>query len=365
MTAWAWTRAPHGDEITLGLVGDTNVQGRVDPASAFAEVMETLLDFDLLMGQLECPLSVPSDDPQVPDISYKQGWKHSDPSVVQGFKAAGFDAVSFASNVTFPPAVAVETAEHLDAAGIAHAGGGINLDAARTPAIVKAGDVTVALLSYTSVFWPIEQPATAKTPGVATIKGHTAYQPGRRVLEMPGAMPDIHTWADPDELAAMVQDVQKAKTKADIVIVACHWGVSSQEQHVGYQTEIGKAAIDSGADLVYGTHSHMIGAVELYKGRPIFYSLGNFAFDWQKMRGRNLDGFLVRCVIGRQGIAHVGLVPVRRNADNNVTVLDPSTPEGALVVHRLSELSEGLGARVVLHGGEVMIEADNQAVSLA
>ncbi|MEO0382655.1 MAG: CapA family protein [Pseudomonadota bacterium] len=365
MTAWGWTRAPQGGQITLGLVGDTNVQGRDDPASAFGVVLETLHDFDLLMGQLECPLSKPSDDPHLPDISYKQGWKHSDPHMVEGFKQAGFSAVSFASNVTFPPAVAVETAEHLERAGIAHAGGGKDLASARAPAIVKAGAVTVALLSYTSVFWPIEQPATAKSPGVATIKGHTAYQPGRRVLEMPGAPPDIHTWADPDELAAMVDDVKVAKTKADIVIVACHWGLSSEERHVGYQTEIGRAAIDAGADLVYGTHSHMIGGVELYNGRPIFYSLGNFAFDWAKMRGRNLDGLMVRCIAGPGGIAHIGLVPVRRNANNDIAVLDPNTPEGALVVNRLADLSEGLGAKTVLRGNEVMIEAASEAVSVA
>lgn len=365
MTAWGWTRAPHSSQVTLGLVGDTNVQRCDDPASAFVEVMDTLHRFDLLMGQLESPLSKPSDDQQLPDISYKQGWKHSDPTVVEGFKRAGFSAVSFASNVTFPPAVAVETAEHLNRAGIGHAGGGKDLAEARAPAIVEANGVTVALLSYTSVFWPIEQPATAKSAGVATIKGHTAYQPGRRALEMPGAAPEIHTWADPDELTAMVEDVKAAKTEADIVIVACHWGLSSEERHVGYQTEIGRAAIDAGADLVYGTHSHVIGGVELYKGRPIFYSLGNFAFDWSKMRGRNLDGLMVRCIAGRGGIAHVGLVPVRRNADNNIAVLDPDTPDGALVITRLAELSEGLGARLVLRGGEVMIEDAALAASVA
>jgi len=365
MTGWNWTRSQQTGEITLGLVGDTNVQGRQDPASAFSEVRETLLGFDLLLGQLECPLSAPSEDPLAPDISFKQGWRHSDPSVVSGFKAAGFKAVSFASNVMFPPSVAVETAKHLDRVGIAHAGGGRNLAEARAPAIVEAGDIKVALLSYTSVFWPIEQPATARSAGVATIKGHTAYQPGRRVLEMPGASPEIHTWADPHELAAMVEDVKAAKAKADVVVVACHWGVSSQEEHVDYQAEIGKAAIDAGADLVYGTHSHMIGGIELYKGRPIFYSLGNFAFDWQKMRGRNLDGLMVRCVIGAGRIAHLGLVPVRRNADNNVAVLDPSSQEGALLIARLAELSDGLGARLITRGGEVIIQQDVEAASVA
>lgn len=361
MTAWSWQRTTRSGELALGIVGDTNLQHREDPASAFRHVMATLNGFDVLMGQLECPLSMPSDDPEQPDISYKAGWRHADPRMVEGLTAAGFDAVSYASNVTFPPRVAVETAAVLDRVGIAHAGGGRNLAEARTPAIVERDGVKIGLLSYTSVFWPIEQPATAKSPGVATIKGHTAYQPGRRVLEMPGAPPEIHTWADPAELALMVADVKALKTNVDIVVVACHWGVSSSEEFVGYQQEIGRAAIDAGADLVYGTHPHKIQAIELYKGVPIFYSLGNFAFDWQKMRGRNLDGLLVRIVLTGSRISHIGFVPVRRGPENDIAILDPASEEGRKVVARTAELSEGLGAELRLVGQEVVVTAADQA----
>ncbi len=361
MSNWIWSQPVGEGAFSLGLVGDTNVQNRRDPASAFGNVMGALRDIDVMIGHLECPLCTPSDDPLAPDISFKDRWRHSDPAMVDGFAAAGFKAMTIASNVAYPPSAVVETVRHLDGAGIAHAGGGRDIAEARAPAIVEHVGMRIALLSYTSVFWPIEQPATERSAGVATIKAHTAYQPGRRVLEMPGAPPDIQTWADRDELDAMVDDVRRARRKADIVIVGCHWGVSSQEEHVAYQREIGQAAIDAGASLVFGAHPHRISGIEVYKGAPIFYSLGNFAFDWEKMAGRNLDGLLVRCIVAGGAITGIGFVPVRRDADNNIAIVDPGSAEGAGMVARIAELSAGLGGRFETRDGEVVLHLDDKA----
>lgn len=73
----------------------------------------------------------------------------------------------------------------------------------------------MTLLSNTSAFWPVEQPATETSPGVATIKAHTGYMPGRRALAMSGAAPEIRTWADPAELAEQQSDIAAAKAEAD------------------------------------------------------------------------------------------------------------------------------------------------------
>jgi poly-gamma-glutamate synthesis protein (capsule biosynthesis protein) len=355
MDGWNWG-TPAGDgRISLGIVGDTNIQDREDPASAFAHVMGALRGFDALVGQWECPLTEAAPADGSPEVGFKPGWRHSRPAMARALTAAGFDAVSLASNVAYPPAAAAETARHLDALGIAHAGAGADRARARAPAVVEASGTRIALLSYTSVFWPIEQPATETTPGVATIRAHTAYSPGRRALEMPGAPPEIRTWADPAELEALVRDVEAARREADLVVVSCHWGVSSQEEFVAYQREIAHAAIDAGAGLVYGTHPHRIQAVEVYRGAPVFYSLGNFAFDWPKMRGRHLDGLMVRCLVERGRVAEAGFVPVRRGPDNDVRILDPRTPEGAAVVARTQALSEGLGTRLEVVGAEVRI----------
>lgn len=363
MSKWAWSQPADNGAFSLGLVGDTNVQGRDDPASAFVNVMDTLYDIDVLMGHLECPLSKPSDDPLSPDISFKDRWRHSDPAMVEGFAAAGFRAMTIASNVAYPPSAVIETTRHLDRAGIAHAGGGRDIAEARAPAIIEHDGTRIALLSYTSVFWPIEQPATERSAGVATIKAHTAYQPGRRALEMPGAAPEIHTWADRDELVAMIDDVRQAKARADIVIVGCHWGVSSQEAFVAYQREIGHAAIDAGASLVFGAHPHRISGIEIYKQAPIFYSLGNFAFDWEKMAGRNLDGLLVRCLVRGRGFAGIGFVPVRRDANNDIAIVDPRSPDGRQIVDRIAELSIGLGSRLETREAEVLLDLDDKAAA--
>ena len=339
MSEWRWSTRPRDGQITIGLVGDTNIQGRNDPSSAFAEVRETLCGFDAMVGQWECPLTDAPAPPGGSDIVFKPRWRHSRPEMARALVAGNFKAVSLASNVAYPPEAALSTARHLDALGIAHAGTGANRAEARAPALFEASGQRIALLSYTSVFWPIEQPATEIAPGVATIRAHTAYSPGRRALEMPGAAPEIRTWADPEELAEMVEDVSRAKANADLVIVACHWGVSSQETIVAYQREIAHAAIAAGAGLVYGAHPHKIQAIEMHEGVPIFYSLGNFAFDWEKMRDRHLNGLLARCIVEDGRVVEAGFVPVRRGAGNTVAILDPASPEGAAVVARTEALS--------------------------
>ena len=355
MSEWQWSARAGDGQVAIGLVGDTNIQDRDDPSSAFAQVMATLNGFDAMIGQWECPLvDAPTPDGGS-DIVFKPRWRHSRPEMARALTVGNFKAVSCASNVAYPPEAALSTARHLDALGIANAGTGANRTAAREPATFEVGGQRIALLSYTSVFWPIEQPATETTPGVATIRAHTAYAPGRRTLEMPGAAPDIRTWADPEELGAMAADVRRARQDADLVVLACHWGVSSQETFVDYQREIAHAAIEAGAGLVYGTHPHKIQAIERHEGVPIFYSLGNFAFDWEKMRNRHLDGLLARCIVEKGRVVEASFVPVRRGANNAVAILDPTSPEGAAVVARTEALSSEFGTRFKTVGREVRL----------
>lgn len=355
MGAWRWRNAARPGQVSIGIVGDTNIQGRDEPASAFAHVIDTLRDFDVLFGQWECPLTANASPDGTSDVVFKPRWRHSRPEMAAALRAAGFSAVSLASNVAYPPAVACETASHLARFGIGHAGVGANRAEARRPALVEAKGMRIALLSYTSVFWPIEMPATDTSPGVATIRAHTSYAPGRRALEMPGAAPEIRTWADPGELAAMVEDVAAARAGADAVVVSCHWGVSSQDEFVEYQQEIARAAVDAGAAIVFGHHPHRIQAIELYRGAPIFYSLGNFAFDWEKMRNRHLDGLLVRCLLEPGRPVEASVVPVRRDEDNDIRILDPGEKEGAAIIRRLNDLSQPTNAELVPAPGEARL----------
>ena len=79
---------------------------------------------------------------------------------------------------------------------------------------------------------------------------------------------------------ALKRDIAAARAAgADVVVVMPHWGVEYTAPPYGTQQRLGRAAIDAGADMVIGDHPHWVGAMEVYKGKPIWYSLGNFVFD--------------------------------------------------------------------------------------
>lgn len=81
-----------------------------------------------------------------------------------------------------------------------------------------------------------------------------------------------------DEAAAM-KILQEERRNVDRLIVSIHWGIEGRSQHTPRQTEIARHCIDAGADAVIGHHPHVVQPMEVYKGVPIFYSLGNLLFD--------------------------------------------------------------------------------------
>ncbi len=85
------------------------------------------------------------------------------------------------------------------------------------------------------------------------------------------------------DVAPTTEEIQKlllrASKESDIQIVYIHFGTEYQMQHSPYQERVAHTLIDSGADVVIGHHPHVVEDIELYKGKLIFYSLGNFIFD--------------------------------------------------------------------------------------
>jgi len=85
--------------------------------------------------------------------------------------------------------------------------------------------------------------------------------------------------------------VAKTKTETDLVIVNLHWGQEYLPQFNNHQVIVGHALVDSGADLIIGHHPHVVQGMEIYNGKPIFYSLGNFIFDqyWSEPTQKGLS----------------------------------------------------------------------------
>jgi poly-gamma-glutamate capsule biosynthesis protein CapA/YwtB (metallophosphatase superfamily) len=331
----------------LVLAGDVNLQGRADPASAFTHVKDLLASADVRFVNLEGVLCGSRDDPLDPDIAHKPGWRHSEPDMVKGLVAAGIDAVGVANNVTFPPSAMLAGLDTLDGAGIAHCGAGADLRHAHRPVVLERDGTRFGFLAYTSICWPFGMAAGIQTAGVASLRASTSYVPDLRSAEVPGRPPRVLTEPVLHELAAMVRDVEELRTRCDVLVVSCHWGVAG-DTVCDYQQAIGRAAIDAGADLVMGHGPHTLQGVEQYRGRPIFYSLGNFVFDWPAMTGRHLDGLVLRCRIEDRRLHSVELRPVRRGRDNDVRPL--TGDDAADVLQRVAALSAGFGSPVSADG---------------
>jgi poly-gamma-glutamate synthesis protein (capsule biosynthesis protein) len=78
---------------------------------------------------------------------------------------------------------------------------------------------------------------------------------------------------------AYLELIKKLKKRNDYVVVNIHWGVEYNKEATKTQKDVGHKIIDAGADAIIGHHPHVIEPLEIYKGKPIFYSLGNFIFD--------------------------------------------------------------------------------------
>ncbi|MEI8096917.1 MAG: CapA family protein, partial [Candidatus Moraniibacteriota bacterium] len=95
-------------------------------------------------------------------------------------------------------------------------------------------------------------------------------------------------------------EIEKMRPQVDILIVSPHWGVEYESKPTEKQMKWAREFIDSGADAVVGSHSHVVGEDEEYNGKKIFYSLGNFAFD-QYFSKRTMEGLAVYISVKKEG----------------------------------------------------------------
>jgi capsule synthesis protein PGA_cap len=125
-------------------------------------------------------------------------------------------------------------------------GAGVNRAAAHTPALVDTPGGIVGVLGY---YWNRRCAARARLPG--------------------GAM---------DDAASLARDITALRPRVDLLVVTTHWGVPYERAPGDAERARARLAIDLGADAVIAHHPHVIQPMEIYRGRPIFYSIGNFAF---------------------------------------------------------------------------------------
>lgn len=335
--------------------GDINLMNVTDPAASFARVADTLHSADVLFGNLECCLYQPAAERSLMDEGF-----YAAPAAGSALKIAGFHAVGTANNVNYGAEAIRSSLAELDKLGIAHAGSGGNREQARAPAIVDRKGMRFGYAQRTSVYWPTNHEAGEHSPGVAVLRGHTAYQlplhktrPEVPPANRPGVPPEILTWADPGYLTQYREDLAALKKRADIVVASHHWGL--YDDVLQYMTEIAHAAIDAGADIVIGHGPHYSLPVEIYKGRPIFYGLGSFSFHTGHGGRKHGDwvGMIGRVTLEDRDIERVSFQFVRHN-HRNETVLCAIKDEHDTLA-KLAERSARHGARLETEDKEVVV----------
>jgi len=258
-----------GDVMLADHPGQRIKQGH-NPFAPFAQLLDSA---DVRVANLECVIA--------------QGGKAEDkpytfrahPRVLKLLKRH-VDAVSVANNHSgdFGRTAFAEMLGRLDQAKLPFFGGGQDLSQAHTPLLIERKGLRIALLGYDE-FFPRSFEAGDQHPGVA--------------------------WSEDEQV---VLDIRRARTvhHADIVIPFMHWGEEHQPRANDRQRELARLMIDAGADAVVGTHPHVVQDIELYKGKPIVYSLGNFIFDGFDDADNN-TAWVLRLQVDRTGVrkAHI------------------------------------------------------------
>ncbi len=236
----------------------------------------------------------------------------ADPRLIEGLADVGIDYVSLANNHIRDAGAAglIQTIENITKQKIAVSGAGKDLAAARKPAMLEAGGMTVAVLAYDAIAGYYH--ATADKTGSAPLT------------------------------ASIVRaDIKAARNAgADLVIVFPHWGTEYRSKPFAAQQRLARMIVDSGADMVIGNHAHWAAAMEVYEGKPIWYALGNFVFD-QTWSEPTMEGITLELTFDGAELVQARMRPhiILDRAQPNF--LDPAG-DGRVVMGQVYSASKGL-----------------------
>ncbi len=270
-------------EISLVLVGDIMLSRNVgakmkkygDYHYPFLKVQELISGADISFGNLESPIAPGT---PVPTGSFVF---RADPESVEGLDWAGFDVLSLANNHILNKGTdgLTKTFGYLSAQGIDYCGAMKDSKDPLAQMVVKEiKGRKIAFLCY--AYGPDYYAVGPENPGMALM--------------------------DSEQLKA---DLTAAQEQTDFVIVSMHDGAEYQNKSSKHQQDFARLAIDSGADLVVGHHPHVVQEVEKYKGKYIFYSLGNFVFD-QMWSEETREGVAVKIILSKNEVKDIEYLPV-------------------------------------------------------
>lgn len=252
-------------DIIFGRNGGNRQRAYDDYSLPMFQVKDVLKQFDFTFANFECFVSETITPPEITDpitLDFV-----TPPDSLKGLVQAGIDAVSMANNHAvysgngYGIEAFFDTRRFLEEAGIASFGVGNDLDEARQPYTTEVNGVSIALYGVDGVTANIDYPGSW-----AVNNAHS-----EATASSPGTNPLV--------LSQVTADIERLAGQHDVVIPFFHMG----EQYIwsprDFAVEVSRACIDAGATLVVSSHPHTIQGMEIYKGKPILYAIGNFVYD--------------------------------------------------------------------------------------
>lgn len=279
----------------------------------FAATRSLISGADLAIGNLEGPLAATGKPRRDRRWAYQ-----ARPEAAIALKRAGFDLMDLANNhiQDCGDAGIKESIEYLDRAGIGWFGGGLNAGQAHRPAIAKVRGVSIAFLGYIA--------PNALVDGRKVSMRNLAAGAGRG-----GA-----AWG---AIELIRHDVSLIRQKANLVIVSLHLGDRYQQKPEDFERTLCHQIIEAGADAVIGHGAHVLGPLEIYRGKPILYSVGNFAFGSRNIYARfSLMAFLDIGPANR--LSNLYALPIYTNNINPWVAFQPKVLMGMKARGVLSDL---------------------------
>ncbi len=296
----------------------------------------------------------------------------------------GINLVSQANNhaMDFGPEGLKECLQALDQANITHAGAGTTLTEAHALAKTElAGHkATVGLLSYMRYWTGKYRSKDPSAPSLSTI------DPAVILVARDGKVEKVEGPLESD-VAVMEEDILLARRKADLLLVSLHNHDVTHHRAHGIQDKtppneeiMFRRAIEAGADMVLGTGPHVLRGIEIHKGRPIFYSLGDFIYQygtpdripadilhqrdiemprplnvsvWDRRESREvLETVMVRMTMNQGKLKRIQLLPVAIDDEGPLYGVPKlaGTKRGVEIIALMQKLSEPYGTRIVSKG---------------
>jgi len=273
--------------ITVVLTGQSMIRSDLRATKpAAVSVIKGLLNGDVIFTNLEAAVAQPGET-----IQEGRGFL-TPPEALDALTAMGFNLLALSGNHAFDlrePGIR-NTLRELDRRKIVHAGTGNSIAEAAAPAYLHTAKGTIALIASASGLIAPGGRATAERPGVNELRVLAGDRENEATEDLPGAPANT---PNAEDAARILQSIRDARQRADVVIVYQHnhvfgnlsfstlftEGMSERLAPNPWLTKWTHDEIDAGADLIVMHGAPLLHGVEIYRGRPIFYDLGNLIYN--------------------------------------------------------------------------------------